>query len=138
VKILVTMLPPIELSPNSRCHWAEKYQAAEVFQRAVYYSAVDAINRCLPLKRPRNKAKLNLTFVYPQRRQRDRDNLVAMFKPGLDALVKAGLLVGDDTEHLDIAGVSVKVNKERAPLTIVELEEVTDGARKGKSHRRGD
>lgn len=120
------MLPPSELSPNARCYWAVKYCASQEFHKAVYYSCLDAINRApfvplLPLKR----AKLNLTFVFRQERRRDKDNLVAMFKPGLDALVKVGLLTDDDSEHLTIGEVKVEVDKERAPLIIIELEEET-------------
>ena len=125
MKIEVPMLPPIELSPNARVHWAERQQAARVFSNAIYYSCVDAINRYGQERRSYPKAKLSLTFVFPQKRKRDRDNLIAMFKPGLDALVKVGLLKDDDSEHLTIGEVKVEVDKERAPLTIIELEEET-------------
>jgi Holliday junction resolvase RusA-like endonuclease len=127
LKIEVNMLPPAELSPNARCHWAEKYRASQDYLKAVYYSCLEALatnhtehRALIPLR----KARLNLTFVFPQGRRRDKDNLVAMFKPGLDALVKVGLLEDDDSKHLTIGGVKVEVDKERAPLTIIELEEI--------------
>jgi Holliday junction resolvase RusA-like endonuclease len=123
------MLPPSELSPNARCHWVERYRASQDFHNAVYYSCFDAarnpyLTPVSPID-PYKKARLNLTFVFPQGRRRDKDNLVSMFKPGLDALVKIGLLRDDDSEHLTIGEVKVEVDKERAPLTIIELEEAT-------------
>ena len=50
---------------------------------------------------------------------------MARFKPGLDAVVDAGLILDDDAEHLQISGtVDILVDPARAPLTIIELEEV--------------
>jgi len=72
---------------------------------------------------PFTNAVLNLCFIFPQHRHRDRDNLIGQFKPGLDALVQAGLLLDDDSEHLHIGDVSILVNRKQAPLTIIELEE---------------
>ena len=66
---------------------------------------------------------LNLTVVFPVHRDRDADNLIIMFKPGLDALVRAGVLSGDDVSRLQFGDVTVEVDKARAPLTIVKLTE---------------
>jgi hypothetical protein len=123
MRIEVPLLPGEELSPNARAHWSDRHQAAVVFFNAVYYSCVDAINRSGQVRRPYPKARLNLTFVFSQERKRDRDNLISMFKPGLDAIVQAGLLEDDDSRHLEIGEVKVEVDKERAPLTIIELQE---------------
>ena len=91
----------------------------------MFYACVDARNRAL--MEGTNylfiKAKLNLTFIFPQRRRRDRDNCLARFKPGLDAIVQAGLLLDDDAEHLQIGKVDILVDPARAPLTIIELED---------------
>jgi len=123
MRIEVSQLPPPEYSLNWRGHWAQRYQAGEVYKSAVYYSCVDARNRALAQGRlVFIRAKLNLTFVFPQRRRRDRDNLLARFKPGLDGIVASGLVVDDDVEHLEISGVDILVDPERAPLTIIELE----------------
>ena len=64
-------------------------------------------------------------------RERDEDNLRARFKPGQDALVQAGLIEGDTVEHLVMGKINVEVDRSRAPLTIIELEEVIDGTREG-------
>ncbi len=130
MRIEVTQLPPASSSPNWRGHWAERYQAARVYHDTVFYSCVDVINRAfregklaftdLPFK----KVKLSLTFIFPQRRRRDRDNLIARFKPGLDGIVQAGLVVDDDAEHLEISNVDIVVDPKRAPLTVIDLEQM--------------
>jgi len=126
MRIEVTQLPPIEFSGNWRGHWAEKYQAGKVYQEAVFYCCVDARNKALVegMAFPFIRAKLNLTFIFPCRRRRDRDNCLATFKPGLDAIVHAGLLLDDDAEHLEISKVDILVDPERAPLTIIDIEEM--------------
>ena len=126
MRIEVPFLPPVEYSPNSRVCWLVKYKAGKVYHDAVYYCCVDARNRAYRegLSFPLVKAKLNLTVVFAEMRLRDQDNLLARFKPGLDAVVDAGLLVGDDVEHLEIGRVQAVVDLRQAPLTIIELEEI--------------
>jgi len=79
------------------------------------------------------KARLNLTFVFAEQRRRDRDNCLASFKTGLDAIVDAGLLLDDDAEHLEIGKVDILVDPERAPLTIIELERRKHERPKGRT-----
>ena len=129
IRIEVTQLPPVSSSPNWRGHWAERYQAAMAYRDAVYYSCVDARNRAIASGTLAFvRAKLSLTFVFPERRRRDRDNLLSRFKPGLDGIVASGLVVDDDAEHLEISNVDIVVDPKRAPLTIIEIREM-GGAR---------
>jgi len=127
MRIEVTQLPPVEYSLNWRGHWRERYQAAKLYRDAVYYSCVDARNRALASgKLAFVRAKLSLTFVFPEHRRRDRDNLLSRFKPGLDGIVASGLLVDDDAEHLEISSVDIVVDPKRAPLTIIEIEKLEE------------
>jgi len=73
-------------------------------------------------------ARLNLTLIFPKLRVRDDDNLWARFKPGRDALVRAGIIEADDMEHLHIGNLNVIINRDMAPRTIIELidEEATE------------
>jgi len=130
MRIEVPFLPPVEYSPNWRGHWAAKHKAGEVYHDAAFYCCVDARNReyLKGLSFPFVKAKLNLTVVFAELRLRDQDNLLARFKPGLDAVVDSALLLGDDMEHLEIGQVKAVVDPERAPLTIIELEVENDSA----------
>jgi Holliday junction resolvase RusA-like endonuclease len=65
-----------------------------------------------------------LTFIFQEIRRRDRDNLLASFKPGVDAIVDAGLVLDDDSEHLQIGIVEPIVNRDRAPLVIIDIENI--------------
>ena len=127
MRIEVSQLPPFSSSPNWRGHWSDKHKAGKVYHDAVFYYCVGARNReefggmPLPLF---TKARLNLTFVFPEQRRRDRDNCLASFKPGIDAIVDAGLLLDDDSEHLEIGKVDILVDPERAPLTVIDIEEL--------------
>ena len=123
MRIEVPFLPPVEYSPNSREFWAGKHKAGKVYHDAVFYCCVDARNRGYRegLSFPMVKAKLSLTVVFSELRLRDQDNLIARFKPGLDAVVDSALLLADDMEHLEIGKVEAVVDPERAPLTIIEL-----------------
>ena len=126
VRIEVPFLPTVEHSPNSRKFWVDKYMAGKVYHDAVFYCCVDIRNRWLRegMSFPFTKARLNLTFVFAEQRRRDIDNLLASFKPGLDAIVLSALVLDDDAEHLSIAGVDILVDTDRAPLTIIELDEI--------------
>jgi len=126
MRIEVSQLPPVSSSPNWRGFWPERHKAGKVYHAAVFYCCVDARNRGYRegMSFPFTKARLNLTFVFAEQRRRDRDNLLATFKPGLDAIVDAGLLLDDDSEHLDIGKVDILVDPERTPLTLIDLEQM--------------
>jgi len=126
MRIEVTQLPPVTSSPNWRGFWPERHKAGKVYHTAVFYCCVDARNRGYRegMSFPFTKARLNLTFVFAEQRRRDSDNLLARFKPGLDAIVDAELLLDDDAEHLEIGNVDILVDPGRAPLTIIELDEI--------------
>ncbi|MBA7651595.1 hypothetical protein ES703_59414 [subsurface metagenome] len=133
MRIEVSQPPPVEYSLNWRGHWAERYKAGQVYQQAVFYECVDARNRLerLPWRPgfpPFTKARLTLTFVFPYYQERDEDNLRARFKPGQDALVQAELIKGDSPEHLVLGDINIVIDRDRAPLTIIELKEEANGA----------
>ena len=72
----------------------------------------------------RGRRRVDVHFIFAQRRTRDRDNLIARFKPGLDALVLCGLLVDDSPEYLAPGDVTWEIDRDRAPLTIIGISEV--------------
>jgi len=85
MRIVINQLPPEECSPNARCHWSKKYRAGRAYQDAVFLHCIDARNR-IPDWTPYKKAIMDIDFYYDCERRRDTDNLLAMFKPGLDAI----------------------------------------------------
>jgi hypothetical protein len=123
--IEIPFLPPGEMSPNWRGHWSAQSPAAAEFRRAAWLCCVNRRNlarQWVPFSRP----VMNLTFIFGIERRRDEDNMRTRFKPGLDGIVDAGLLVDDDPRRLITGTLEMVVDKDRAPLTIIELEE-TDG-----------
>jgi len=129
MRIEVHQLPPPECSPNWRGFWAGRYRPSRIYQVAVFCCCVDIRNRLqrLPWQRgfpPFQKAQLDLTFIFSTARRRDIDNLLGRFKPGLDGIIQAGLVIDDDMNHVTFGQVQVLVDKGRAPLTIIELKEV--------------
>ena len=126
IRIEIPCLPPEETSPNWRGHWADKYKAGKQYHHDVFYCCADARNRGYRqgLSFPFIKARLSLTFVFPEERRRDRDNLLASFIPGLNAIVDSGLILDDASEYLVIGEINIEVDPARAPLTIIELEEI--------------
>lgn len=130
MRIEIDMLPPIQCSPNYRGYWTERYRASREYKATVFYKCIDLRNRLTREGKFRSMrvARLNLTYVFARRRIRDADNLLARFKPGLDALVMAGFILGDDMKHLHIGSIVGETDSKRAPKTIIELidEEATD------------
>ncbi len=123
MRIEINMLPPITSSPNDRGHWAERYKASREYSAAVFYMCIDMRNRLMEKGEFKciMVARLNVTLIFPELRVRDDDNLWTRFKPGRDALVRAGIIEADDIEHLHIGSMKVLINRDLAPKTIIEL-----------------
>ena len=126
IRIEIEVLPPRELSPNYSHfeHWGKKAKAKKEWQETIYYTCVDWAVRNKDKGLPYEQTKLKWTFIYRTKRKRDIDNLIASCKCGQDCLVKAGLIVADDSEHLALVTPEIIVDKERAPRTIIELKRV--------------
>jgi len=104
-----------ELNPNTtqtmgrygkrRLHWRDKAEAARDYREwaaaAVWDSDWGRAHDPAPLRPP---VHATVTFLKPDRRRRDRDNMLAAFKPAWDGMQDAGL-IGDDSDdklHIDI------------------------------------
>ena len=71
--------------PNSRGHWSKRAKANKAMREAAYYLTLGA-----KLKAPENgDISVVLTFYPPDRRQRDRDNLLSNCKAYLDGIADA-------------------------------------------------
>lgn len=87
--------PPRGLSPNSRQHWRVKASLAAQYRETCGWVGKETMQRyglTSPLEPP---VRAEVTFVLPNRRRRDPDNLMASLKAAWDGLVDAGLLVDD-------------------------------------------
>jgi len=77
--------PPSELSPNKRLHWAQAAKFKKLYRTACWGETL--AQHVGPV--PDGPLILDLTFVPPDRRSYDRDNLVARMKSGLDGVADA-------------------------------------------------
>jgi len=82
--------PPTDLSPNARKHWAVVAKAKKQYRRDCYSVSKEQLKKYK--KETENipeRLVLEMTFIPPDRRSYDRDNLVARMKSGIDGLADA-------------------------------------------------
>lgn len=122
--IKVPALPPVECSPNWRGHWSKRYKASQQFKRDVHYAALElksSLSQDETDSLPLSDAVIDLVFTVKENRIRDIDNWLARTKPGVDALVDAGIIAKDDHEHLRYGKVLFEVDALKSPLTVITL-----------------
>ena len=104
---------PAQLANGPHEHWATKQSKKREASSMVRMAAMLAKWTPVP-----GRVRLDITFVFPQKRRRDYDNLVARTKGLLDGL-KGRWFEDDDLEHLDLhvtAIVEPKVKETRITL----------------------
>ena len=106
--------PPSALSPNGRLHWSKLAKAKKSYRAACANTAISQGGRKLTA----DALAVRVTFVPPDRRARDTDNMIASVKAGLDGL--ADVLGVDDSKwqltisRTDEVGGMVKVEVRHA------------------------
>lgn len=100
-------------------HWASRHRAFQQEKHAWMLLVREQLSPPMPRFQ---KAMVQVTLYFKQRRHRDPDNLFIALKPLWDALCQWGILAGDDGDHLEVV-VDVVVNKSKAPLTRLILQE---------------
>ena len=115
-EITITLpLPPRELSPNSRCHWAKKAKAVAAYRE----QAKVAGWRIPASERPAwDIAEARTVFYVPDARRRDRDNLLASMKAAFDGIADAGLIANDYGLRLEGVGVEIDRANPRVEVTL--------------------
>jgi crossover junction endodeoxyribonuclease RusA len=87
---LILPWPPKELSPNARLHWRALAKAKAAYRSSCAWTAKEQGAGTIDAA----KLALSVVFVPPDRRVRDRDNMIAAMKSGFDGL--ADVLGVDD------------------------------------------
>lgn len=123
IRIEIPALPPKESNPNWRGHWARKARAVKEFRELAMYCAFNAHQGAPPWF---FKAKVGITLVIKDNRYyRDPDNAVASLKSAIDGCCDAGIILGDDREHLEYSlPIMYEVNPQEAPKTILEFSQI--------------
>jgi crossover junction endodeoxyribonuclease RusA len=80
--------PPAGLNPNQKNgkHWSSTHAAKKQYLADCFILTKQAMGNW---KAPEGSFALNITFVQPDKRRRDRDNLLAAMKSGLDGISQA-------------------------------------------------
>lgn len=97
--IVTFCLPPKELSPNVRCHWAKKMRIVKQYRYDCGIAAKCAIMDLPGTSGPRwESAQIQVTYFRTTRHPQhaiDHDNAISWLKPGLDALQDASVIAND-------------------------------------------
>lgn len=89
-------LPPMEIRPNARVHWARKAaKVREYRSRARFAATMLLMDGSFPVPMPLDSAQVRITMLNRTARKMDADNLIASLKPALDGLTDAGLWTDD-------------------------------------------
>ena len=114
---IVLGLPPRELSPNARVHWAKKARAAKAYRMVAFIAA-----RNVPgWMRPRwELAEAQATFYLPDARRRDGDNLSASLKAAWDGIVDAEILADDCGLKIHSPLLCIDRARPRVEIEIIE------------------
>ena len=81
--------PPSDLSPNKRLHWAKVASAKKHYRQACLSVTKEQLKKYGKCNNLPERLVLEMTFIPPDRRSYDRDNLVARMKSGIDGLADA-------------------------------------------------
>ena len=82
--------PPSDLSPNKRLHWAKLASAKKQYRKDCYSVSKEQLKKYRGVyDNIPEKLVLEMTFIPPDKRSYDRDNLVARMKAGIDGLADA-------------------------------------------------
>lgn len=88
--LMITLpIPPKELSPNARVHWAVKAKHAKASRQIAAMLGKQAGS-------PKyTRANVRIVWYKPTKRSRDSDNSLAMCKSFCDGLADAGIIKND-------------------------------------------
>jgi crossover junction endodeoxyribonuclease RusA len=114
---ITVSLPPRELSPNWRGHWARKAKAVKKARTEAWAAALETTEASQPLWKA---ATVQYTFYFGSNRRRDMDNLLSMCKGITDGLADAGLV--DNDAAFTFLPVQCEVDRENPRLEIVVKE----------------
>ena len=124
IKLIIPRLPKSgNKIQNWHYHKRHEYNLdwySEIMVCWRYYQDDHKIPQNLPLE----KAKITVTFFFPDKRKRDKENYIRGAKPIIDGLIYAGIIKDDNWE--DIETQYYKGYDKENPRTEIIVSKVTD------------
>ncbi|KKN75616.1 hypothetical protein LCGC14_0378540 [marine sediment metagenome] len=111
--------PDRRLSPNARVHYQVRARATREAKEQVIVAVLEQERQKLL-----DRATVTVTFVVPDRRRRDKGNLIASAKAYLDGLV--GLVIVDDNWAAIEEVYPPVVFEKGIKKTIIQVQGVAD------------
>lgn len=108
---------PAATSPNGRVHYLTRHVEGKAYGEAVYLiaSCDYGVERAA-------WERAVVTLTQRAVRLRDHDNFAASFKPGLDAIVRAGIILDDKPQVIDLVLKAEKVGHQNEEEVLVVIE----------------
>lgn len=126
---IIIYRPPVELSPNCRCHWVKKSKAGKNHRTHTTYLARERLR--VAQGWDRNK-KVRVDHCWDMSRAqglygpRDEQNAISSLKWAFDGLTDAGVVIDDRHQCLKVGDFSVckdgSVPKGCIKLTVTQIE----------------
>lgn len=106
IRFSIPGLAPKSTSPNGRAHYLRKHADGKAYGETVFLIAQSAKPAWWPSQ---GQERALVTLTQKANRLRDHDNFAASFKPGLDAIVRAGIIADDKPSVIDLSLRAVRV-----------------------------
>lgn len=121
--------PPVKLSPNNRCHWAEKALDGKHHRADAGWIAAIALKR-IPGWDDSKKVKVDhcwdMSRIKGLYAPADEQNAISSLKWAFDGLTDAGVIVDDRRQYLKVGDFSVcedgSVPRGCIRLTVTQIE----------------
>lgn len=115
MKFVITIpMPPKELSPNGRTHWAKKARLVRAARTHAHVLALSCKHAGYGF--PWSSATVTIEARFKTVRFQDFDNILASLKPSLDGFQDAGIVTDDN--HFEIGKITRIKDKENPGITI--------------------
>lgn len=116
---MMLTIPGVPPSINrwARLHWAKQREIKQDWETQVWAAAYQSRATRLRLER----ARVRITYFFATNRRRDKDNYAP--KMLMDGLVKAGVLMDDSKDRVDLDWGFARGEPERTEIVIVEVRQ---------------
>lgn len=115
-------LPAKQLSPNARVHWRVK---AKHTKESRAYSRLRAIIASDMQRLGWKAARVKCVFTFGDKRQRDKDNLLASMKAYFDGIADAGVVENDS--QLTYEPIEITAPNRMQKRVVIHIEQTEAG-----------